>query len=243
MLDTKQERERFCKEFNISDERFRNARLTWEELEEIADDFNLKRNEHQNTVKQYAEIIRKCSYVHSLSYRVKMTTHLIEKIIRKNAGYLKEGDSISKGNYEEKLTDLIGIRILLLFNDNIFEYCLIDILVDIARLKHFHDISRVNYIKFIAYTASWCLKRKPFQLIEGCDEKYIYVNERFALTILLQASGCYDENFDYSAEDQQELINTIKQMIYHLKYRNTNPQTLELLLIGMNAGKKIHIAV
>ncbi|MCI9620562.1 MAG: hypothetical protein HFG85_11500 [Dorea sp.] len=129
------------------------------------------------------------------------------------------------------------------FNDNIFEYCLIDILVDIARLKHFHDISRVNYIKFIAYTASWCLKRKPFQLIEGCDEKYIYVNERFALTILLQASGCYDENFDYSAEDQQELINTIKQMIYHLKYRNTNPQTLELLLIGMNAGKKIHIAV
>ena len=101
----------------------------------------------------------------------------------------------------------------------------------------------VNYVKFIAYTASWCLKRKPFQLIEGCDEKYIYVNERFALTILLQASGCYDENFDYSAEDQQELINTIKQMIYHLKYRNTNPQTLELLLIGMNAGKKIHIAV
>ena len=69
------------------------------------------------------------------------------------------------------------------------------------------------------------------------------MNERFALTILLQASGCYDENFDYSAEDQQELINTIKQMIYHLKYRNTNPQTLELLLIGMNAGKKIHIAV
>ena len=129
------------------------------------------------------------------------------------------------------------------FNEDIFNYCLIDILVDLARLKHFHDISRVNYIKFIAYTASWCLKRKPFQLIEGCDEKYIYVNERFALTILLQASGCYDENFDYSAEDQQELINTIKQMIYHLKYRNTNPQTLELLLIGMNAGKKIHIAV
>ncbi len=118
MLDTKQEREWFCKEFNISDERFRNARLTWEELEEIADDFNLKRNEHQNTVKQYAEIIRKCSYVHSLSYRVKMTTHLIEKIIRKNAGYLKEGDSISKGNYEEKLTDLIGIRILLLFKSD-----------------------------------------------------------------------------------------------------------------------------
>jgi len=124
------------------------------------------------------------------------------------------------------------------FNDTIFEYCLIDILVDIVRLKYFHDISRVNYIKFIAYTASWCLKRKPFQLVEGCDEKYIYVNEKFALTILLQASGCYDENVDYFAEDQKELVNAIGQMFYHMKYRNTNPQTLELFLIGMDTGMK-----
>lgn len=61
------------------------------------------------------------------------------------------------------------------FNDDIFNYCLIDILVDLARLKHFHDISRVNYVKFIAYTGSWCLKRKPFQIMEGCEEKYIYI--------------------------------------------------------------------
>ena len=60
------------------------------------------------------------------------------------------------------------------FNDDIFNHCLIDILVDLARLKHFHDISRVNYVKFIAYTVSWCLKRKPFQMVEGCEEDYIY---------------------------------------------------------------------
>lgn len=128
------------------------------------------------------------------------------------------------------------------FDDKIFEYCLIDILVDIARLKYFHDISNVNYIKFAAYTASWCLKRKPFQLIEGCEEKYLYVNERFALTILLQASGCYDENAEYLIEKKEEIIKGIGQMFYHLKYRNTNPQTLELFLIGMDAGKKLCIA-
>lgn len=127
------------------------------------------------------------------------------------------------------------------FNDNIFEYCMIDILVDIARLKHFHDISHVNYIKFIAYTASWCIKRKPFQLINGCDKKFLYVNERFALTILLQASGCYDENTVYYEENKNELLKAIEQIFYHLKYRNTNPQTLELFLIGLEAGKKIHI--
>lgn len=126
------------------------------------------------------------------------------------------------------------------FNDDIFQHCLIDILVDIARLKYFHDISRVNYIKFIAYTASWCLKRKPFQVLEGCDEKYIYVNERFVLTLLLQASGCFDDNVNYYEENQKELIKEIGQIYYHLKYRNTNPQTLELFLIGLETGKKIH---
>ncbi len=128
------------------------------------------------------------------------------------------------------------------FNDDIFQHCLIDILVDIARLKHFHDISKVNYVKFAAYTASWCLKRKPFQVIEGCSEKYIYVNERFALTLLLEAAECYDENANYCAEDQAELLKGIGQIFYHLKYRNTNPQTLELFLIGLESGKKIHIA-
>lgn len=118
MLSTQQEQQEFCREFNISDERFRNFRLTWEELEEIANDFDSKRNEHQDTVKQYAEAIQKCSYVHSLSYRVKETRHLLEKIIRKNPDYLEKGDSLSKKNYENNITDLMGIRILLLFKSD-----------------------------------------------------------------------------------------------------------------------------
>lgn len=152
----------------------------------------------------------------------------------RNAGLLVH--SLAEKFYKD--TELEG---KVYFNDNIFEYCLIDILVDIARLKHFHDISHVNYVKFIAYTASWCLKRKPFQLVEGCEEKYLYVNEDFALSLLLQAVGCLDKNASYYADEQEELINAIGQIFYHLKYRNTNPQTLELFLIGMETSKKIHI--
>lgn len=118
MLGTQQEQQQFCKEFNISEERFRSSRMTWDELDEIATDYKAKQNEHLNTVKQYAEVIQKCSYVHSLSYRVKDISHLVEKIIRKNPEYLERGDSLSKENYEKKITDLMGIRILLLFKSD-----------------------------------------------------------------------------------------------------------------------------
>lgn len=119
MLTTKKQQDDFCKEFNISSDKFRKSRLTWDELDQIAEDFEeLKRNEHQDTVKKYAEVLQKCFGVHSLSYRVKDTKHLIEKIIRKNPEYLKSGDSISKENYKYKIMDLMGIRILLLFKED-----------------------------------------------------------------------------------------------------------------------------
>ena len=125
-------------------------------------------------------------------------------------------------------------------DDSIFKYCLIDIFVDIARLRYFHDIEFVNYIKLMSYTASWCLKRKPFQLIEGSGEDYIYVNEKFALSLLLQASGCFDSNIKCAEEDIEKVEKLVEQIFYHLKYRNTNPQTLELLLVGIEKGKLLH---
>lgn len=92
--------------------------MTWEELEQIAEDFERKRNGYLNTVKKYAEVLQKCLGVHSLSYRVKDTKHLIEKIIRKNSKYLKAGNVLSLNNYEQEITDLMGIRILLLFKED-----------------------------------------------------------------------------------------------------------------------------
>ena len=121
MLSTEKEQADFCTEFNISAEKFRNSRLTWVELEQIAEDFERKRNEHQNTVKRYAEVLQKCLAVHSLSYRVKDTKHLIEKIIRKNPKYLETGNALSLENYEREITDLMGIRLLLLFKEDWLE--------------------------------------------------------------------------------------------------------------------------
>lgn len=127
------------------------------------------------------------------------------------------------------------------FNDDIFGNCLVDVLVDIARLKHFHDIDLVNYIKLISYTASWIIKRKPFQLYKDAGEEYIYINEKFALSLLLQAVGFFDSNMKIKDEEEEQLTKNISTMLYHLKYRNTNPQTLELLLVGIENGKLCQI--
>lgn len=150
-----------------------------------------------------------------------------------NAGMLIH--QMAENFYEEQnLVDKVY------FDDSIFEHCLIDILVDIARLKYFHDIDLVNYIKLMAYTASWCLKRKPFQLIEGAGSDYIYINEKFALSLLLQASGCFDDSVKCAEEDREKVEKLVEQIFYHLKYRNTNPQTLELLLVGIEKGKLLY---
>ena len=85
-------------------------------------------------------------------------------------------------------------------------------------------------IKLISYSASWIIKRKPCQLIEGAGEGYIYVNEKFALLILLQTVGFFDTNARIKYEDIEKITQNISAVFYHLKYRNTNPQTLELLL-------------
>lgn len=103
------------------------------------------------------------------------------------------------------------------FNDDIFANCLIDILVDIVRLKHFHDIDLVNYIKLISYTASWIIKRKPFQLLENAGEEYIYINEKFALSLLLQAVGFFDSNMKIKEGEEGKLTKNVSAIFYHYK--------------------------
>ena len=65
MLSTKREQADFCTEFNISDEKFRNSRMTWAELDQIAEDFERKKNEHLNTFVIPPHTALQCFDVHS----------------------------------------------------------------------------------------------------------------------------------------------------------------------------------
>lgn len=161
MFLTVREQDAFLKKYNISDDRLKESMLTWEMLDELAVQYEQEKDEHIPVVRKYSEQLQQCPYVHSLRYRIKDTEHLIEKVIRKNPDCMRSGDMITASNYKDKITDLMGLRILLLFKED------------------------------------W----------EGVH--------------------------DYIME----------QLYYHLKYRNTNPQTLELYLTGLHTGKAFYHGV
>ena len=126
------------------------------------------------------------------------------------------------------------------FDEEIFKKCLLDMFVDLARLVKFHDIDRVNEIKIAAYAASWCLRRKPFQRKESCGKELLFVNELFALTILMDTAGIYNSKGMIAKADKDIFEKQVRQLFYHLKYRDTDSKTLELYLNGLNTGKIVY---
>lgn len=110
---------------NINKEAWGKADIGWDALQKIAQDYKVFSESLVDTASFQASLIQKIESVHSVRWRVKDTSHLLEKIIRKRAEGKAQGepskyDDISVENYHEKVTDLVGIRALHLFKDDCF---------------------------------------------------------------------------------------------------------------------------
>lgn len=209
----------FCREFNIKNDNFRKSGLTWEALDKIASDFASKRDGHQDTLKRYAEDIQKCSYVHSLSYRVKDTKHLIEKIIRKNASYLEKGEAVSELNYETKITDLMGIRILLLFKEDWLQ-------VHDYLMEHYRDIMAEEPFAYIRSGDDRSLYEGKIQIIEDRPYRSVHyvIRTDNGLGIEIQVRTLYEEawsEIDHKLRYPYNLTNNILTSYINLINRLT----------------------
>lgn len=116
-------KEDFLKNYKITPEQFHNANISWEELLKIAEDYERRRQEVLEPMRnEFIEVffLNKESMTGLQSYRsrCKETEHVLEKIVRKrNENYLKY-KNINKDNYWMFLTDLIGVRGLLLYRED-----------------------------------------------------------------------------------------------------------------------------
>jgi len=111
-------RDNFLNKYKIPYKDYKKAKLDWNELKSIFDHFEKTKSEFKPSAIDITNRILPFNKVHSVRYRIKDSEHLIEKIIRKTIN--KEYKNITVKNYINKITDIIGIRALHLFKDDLF---------------------------------------------------------------------------------------------------------------------------
>lgn len=114
-------------------------------------------------------------------------------------------------------------------------YVVLDYFSDILRLKRFHEIDLVAEEKIVAYEVSWLLRRMPFQKIKSNDEA-VFVNERFAVSLILQYMAHSVCDGKISTIPFSNIKFFTETLFYFLKYRPVDARSLELVLLSFQAG-------
>lgn len=103
-------KEEFLKTCNLTEDDLTAARISWEELTEIYEDYMSKtklfRHLGKEFVDEYIYDIERAG-IHSYRYRTKNPMHLLEKIIRKRKENYAKFEHINKSNYHKYITDLL----------------------------------------------------------------------------------------------------------------------------------------
>lgn len=124
-------KEDFFTKYNITEESFQAAEISWEELCLIYDDYSVNKFvKYEKILEDFTNTYLKPLSrgkstenkeevkVHSIRSRVKNAEHLLEKIIRKKQRNETKYRKLDNVNYEKFITDIIGIRCLILFKED-----------------------------------------------------------------------------------------------------------------------------
>lgn len=107
----------------ITDDEWSRVSIRWEDLLAIHKDYTERVRQFEGTAEFVVKTIQSFKGVHSVRWRVKDPEHLLEKIIRKQSEEkpVKKYLTISVDNYHQVVSDLIGVRALHLFKDDVFD--------------------------------------------------------------------------------------------------------------------------
>lgn len=117
-----------------------------------------------------------------------------------------------------------------------------DYFVDIYRMEEFHKMDHADTTKVVAYEIYWILRRKPLRArADNCDNKLVFSNEGFVTTLLAHELLLKDESDPMSQEEEEYLLDFLRHLNYHLKYRVYDKQNLELMLYAYQTGRKVSL--
>ncbi len=122
-------------------------------------------------------------------------------------------------------------------NERIMLNVILDYYADIDRLKQFHDVDLVRPTKMIAYTVAWIVRRKPLQFVRySDDERDMFVNERFAAYLMVNECMTADDKKYIDKKNYAQLREYSDLLLYYFKYRECNPQVIELAIESFKLG-------
>lgn len=114
-MKTNKDYQKFLESIGIDEQRILALDLDIKILIDIAHDYEKSQEDLFDSAEHIAKKIQRCKQVHSVRWRVKDTSHLIEKIIRKKEAKFEKYADIDVTNYKSKIDDLIGVRAIYLF--------------------------------------------------------------------------------------------------------------------------------
>lgn len=107
----------FLKKYNITDPEFAQTALDWKMLNEIFDNYQKIKADYETTARGIVERLIWAENVHSVKSRIKDPERLIAKIIRNKLKHPEREFTVE--NYTDIIDDIIGIRILHLYDWNL----------------------------------------------------------------------------------------------------------------------------
>jgi len=206
-------KEEFLKECHLSEKDITKNEIDWNVLNSIYLDYCKYKDSCESQADFIANTLRTHKKVHSVKSRVKDSTRLIEKIIRKTPSRkMKYGSEFqfSVENYKEEINDLIGIRAIHIFKEDWEDihnficrtWKVIEITANVREgddTKRFEELGIEIYSRKSGY-------RSVHYLIEFFPTSQKVITEIQVRTIFEEGYGEIDHQLRYSHSEIPEIL-------------------------------------
>lgn len=206
-------KEDFLTTYKINEDELKSLNIDWHDLEEIDKDFNNYKKSYETQAELIANILRSQPKVHSVKTRVKDSSHLIEKIIRKTPERrMKYGDDFkfTVDNYKNEITDLLGIRVIHIFKEDWEEIhdfitSMWDVMEIVANIRE-GDNTKEFEAKDIEVCSRLSGYRSVHYLVESYPTNKKLIAEVQVRTIFEEGYGEIDHQLRYSHDNIPEIL-------------------------------------
>jgi hypothetical protein len=134
-----------------------------------------------------------------------------------------------------KFVNIKGIAQNIIVDGKLLKIAIYDYFVDIARIKEFHSIEKVNFEKIYSYMAYWLLRRKPIQVIKDFQGSE-FINELFITAYLVSLILSEKSIVSDTIAKNPTFAKFQSLLFYNLKYRQLSQQSLELMIEAFFCG-------